>query len=970
MIIYTKKYGVIILLLLTIALDAMAQDKKDTSGNLNQRQSPASVDPLSLKDIDGSVNVQSIQTQPFISLQQILTGRVAGLYVKESSGEPGSASQYMFLRGLRSPVFNKKDLYGQQPVVYLNGIPLIGDHPFIYNIQQYSVNPLGPATNLLTAISPDNIQSITVVKNPVDLAKLGPLAVNGAIRIETKKSRSGYRQISINSYGGLAIPPDITPINAAYIRDFRQPFYEKYANEKALFNYPAFLGDSTNQKYYGPARWNDLYSRIAPLYNVDFGLTSGSKNANFRFYAGHTRDAGVSDQTSFRKYTAAFFINMVPFSWLRVSSMISGARLDRKRNKNFRDRFAEMNFIPDLSVPPSPNKDDYRIFLRDYNNNVIDKNSNNIARGYVSVDVGRKALSFSSKFAFDYNESLRDVFWPSSLLEQINFVSNYFGYNQRIIWSNRLRYAHNWENRIGIEVEGGSNALYDVHSYNYAKGYDGFSDFIKVNSGNYLAYRYTDRERQRLFSFYGAISFKYKDLLKLDAVIREDGSSLFMASDRWLFTPSFSAVWNLKHQFLSTSSTVSHLAVSASWARIGRLLNSDRFSAGPQYESNIGWPQYPNLSSYNGMATLSRPYRSGWIGYNSPWPYSDQLNFNVNGSFFQKRLNVSLSFYEIADKRQLLKMPVAEELGYTGAYESGMAVNNKGIDMDLGIKLLRQGNGFNWYTHFNANVNHNELTALPGNKNEIVIGDRKFVVGQSIDAYWLLHNKGIYENDSDIPVNGNNEKMTVYGIPLKPGDPQWTDRNNDLNIDDQDKILMSHIMPVFTAGWSNRFRYKHFDFNFHILFAYGQSAINRYEASRYDFINTASSNAINSVDEIYFWQKGGAVEGDYPLYNPWSQANPYRLDQDLFLEDASYAKLRSITLGYRFIPGSKRIKTGDEKNPVFGLSSIYFYATGNNLLTVTPFNEPNPELMQVTGYYTGYNLPVPKSIIIGVRINL
>ncbi|KKX48152.1 hypothetical protein [Sphingobacterium sp. IITKGP-BTPF85] len=159
------------------------------------------------------------------------------------------------------------------------------------------------------------------------------------------------------------------------------------------------------------------------------------------------------------------------------------------------------------------------------------------------------------------------------------------------------------------------------------------------------------------------------------------------------------------------------------------------------------------------------------------------------------------------------------------------------------------------------------------------------------------------------------------------------------------------------------FAYKNFDLNFNFIFAAGHKALNQYEATKYGFINREAGNDINSIKEVSSWQKI-ENEKDYPIYNPWSDINPYRVDQDLFLDNASYLKLRSVTIGYdlskaKFFNASK-----------VGIRRFYVYATGMNLLTVTNFTGVDPELINFNGYYDGANLSIPKTFVIGFKLDL
>lgn len=917
-----------------------------------------------------------VNAQPYISLQQLLKGNLAGVYVQEPSGEPGT-EQNIFIHGISSPLLSKRELYDQQAQVFLNGIPLAQDNPFAYDIQKYDFNRIGPATNLLASIDPNNIESIEVIKDPLTLASLGPIAANGAIWITTKNAHSGFRQISVNSYFGMAQAPNITPVNAAYENNFRKPFYDKYGTVNDRLNYAPFLRDSTNVDYYGPANWIDLYFKNAPVYSVNLSLTGGTDRANFRFFAGNTKSASGSDNTALNRYTGSFFINVAPTKWLMVSSMITYNRLDRTRNRNIRDRLAEERYLPDLTNPLTPNSSVYGLYLNEFTK-AIDKNTSNIIQGYVAVSSNFKKLSYKGRIGFDYNEGLRDAFWPTTLLEKNNFVSSYFGYNQRLVISNTLNYQFNLGNNQKLSFEGSQNFKADLYKYDYAYGYNGPNDFIKINvvngdpnasdylqSRGFLVYYFPDKMQSRLASFSGLASYSYNDEFKLSGLVRRDGSSYMQPDSRWFTSFSGSAEWDIKKSLLSKSSKISALSVNASWARLGKLFSDDRFSAGPQYRVDLGWGSEPTLGSYAGLAGLSRPYTGGWVGYGIPWSYSDKSNLGLNVGVLNDRLKLGVDLYNRDDKQMLLPMPVAVEYGYTGAYKSGLAVNNKGVDVSLIADILPEKTSrINWVFTGNLNYNKNSLKALPDGLKELVIGTTKLVVGQPIDAFWIYKNQGIYATDADVPVNPlTNKKLSFQGVALKAGDPRWVDTNGDYVINNQDKVLTGNYLPKVSGGFGSTVGYKAFSVDFQFYFALGRKVLNQYASNHLDFINTEANNNINSVKEITFWQKKMDLSS-YPQYNPWSSVVPYRLEQDLFLDDASFLKLRTLSIKYDFAKG---LLKGSKKN-VF--QNFVLYLTATNIFTITPFKGDDPELTNYNGIYTGYGLAIPRSLIVGVKVDL
>lgn len=922
-----------------------------------------------------SLNVRLSSFSPNLSLQQMLKGNVTGLYVQETTGEPGT-EQSMLVRGLSAPVFKNRDIKTLQPIVYVNGVPLLQNNNFIYDIQKYDFSPIGPATNLLAGIDISNIESIKVIKDPAELAILGPLAANGAIWVITKQAKSGFRQISINSYFGLVQSGNAIPVNGEYENKFRKPFYQKYASPSDVLNYAGYLRDSTNLDYYGPAKWTDLYYKTAPIRSVDLSLTGGSERANFRFFGSNTKSAGNADGTSLDRYAASFQVNMSPYEWITVSSMVNASRLDRDRNKSIRDRFAETRYIPDLSNPLPPSKVIYQSFLDEFKK-AIDDNRNNNIQGSFGLLFKVSKFRLNSKLNFDYNEGFRDVFYPTTLMEGNNYVSNYFGYNQRFGVINTLDFSEKIGKNHDFDFQIGQSLQSDVNKYNYANAYNGPNDFIKINivEGdplkknyltpiNYLVYRYTDREEARLFSVYGSVKYKYKDLLSITGLIRDDGSSNAQPGSRWLITPAASVQWNLKNQFLKEHKWFNELNADVSWSRVGKMFSDDRFAAGPQYRVDIGWGAEPTIPGYNGLAPITRPYSSGWVGYDLKWPYVDQLNIGLTGVMLNRVLTASLTWYRKDDKRMILNTPVPTESGFASAYSSGMAVRNTGFEFGLSANILRTPGGINWTSTLNASINSNKLVALPDGLNDLVIGDRMLKVGEAIDQFWIYENQGIYQTDAEVPVNPlNNQRLSYEGTAMKAGDPIWKDQNGDYSIDDADKVLKGNSMPKLTGGWFNEFSYGHFNLSFNFIFAVGQKGLNQQMANRFDFINMESGNNIGSIKEINSWQSQEGLD-QYPVYNPWSSVVPYRVEQDLFLQNASYLKMRSVSLGYDLskTPLLARTKAG--------IKRAYLYVTANNLLTITAFKGDDPELINYNGLYTGFGMAIPKTYTLGIKFDL
>ncbi|SEM64219.1 TonB-linked outer membrane protein, SusC/RagA family [bacterium A37T11] len=910
---------------------------------------------------DTVVIPKRITNLPSTSLQQYLKGENVGLYIKENNGEPGTI-QSMYIRGITKPVLNPTDNYQLQPLIVLDGIPMAGDHPFSYDIQENNVNKLGPATNLLATIDIDNIESIEILKDPADIAQFGPLGGNGVIKITTKAPLGG-KQIGVNFYTGVSFKPQVETINANFENRFRKQFYNQYANDYELDTYPVFLSDSMNNDYYGPSNWSDSYYKNGILEDFNANISTDTKNAKFKFSLGNLINKGIADGTGLKRYSARFLVEMKPLNWLWVSALVNGNRLERDRNRNLRDRFAEMNYLPDLTSPLSPNKGNYNSYLEEFDQS-FDKNITNLINGNISLKVNLGKFNFTSRIIADYNEGNRDVFYPKALLIDNSYASNYYGLNQRIFFDNTAIYNFNINSENQVDLKAGTSLDWETYKYNYMKGFRGVNDFIQIltSSGAFpkqLLYKYIDKTVHNMISFYGSGSYQYKSIFNAALFLRADGSSNEQPTSRWLFQPSLKINWNIKENLLKENNLLSTLKIIASLGRIGLLNSSDYYSQGPLYQSEIGYTGNSTIPSYIGISTLTRPYSQGWIGYNLNWAYSDQLDLGLNIGIQNDRLNAAINYYIKNNKNQLIGIPSYMEYGYSQSYMAGMNVQNQGIEFALNWQILYgQKDKLKWNFALNISYNKNTLQQLPNQLNELTIDNRLLKVGQSIDQFWLYKNEGIYQAQNEIPVGKN-----YSGILFKPGDPIWNDANIDNRIDESDKILTGHIFPKYTGGFSNHLSYKNWDLNTTFYFNIGRDIINAEMANKFDFINQESEPTINNIKEITYWEKRGDYT-KYPLYNPWSNVIPYRKDQDLFLENGSFLKLKTIQLGYDL----SKIIYKNHKNG--HIKKFYIYGTANNIFTISPYSGRDPELVDYTGFDYGYNMAIPSSYTLGIKMGL
>jgi TonB-linked SusC/RagA family outer membrane protein len=916
-----------------------------------------------------AANIDEIRKLPYASIDQMLQGRVTGVDIRTPSAEPGKRSS-LFIRGTAAILLKNSDLFYGQPTYIVDGIPLVPEHPFPYDIQRYDVNRLGTETNILSFIDVNDIESLEVLKDFAASAKYGPLAANGIINITTKGPRSGRMKVSLNSWVGLSLQPSVEVVNARFERDFRLPFYERYANEAQWRNFPRYLADSTQDRYYGPANWDDLYYRNGWSNGIQAAVSGGTRLANFRFSLGRSSQQGVADHTNMQRYDVNFGINLMPVKHLMLTTYISGGSITRRRNEFIRDRAADEDYLVNFENPPSPNKQ----YLQSYYNYLKDglnRNRNNNARVLANLHYTLGSdWSLNTRFSIDYGQNFRDLFIPTTINDGNNFVSNFDGLSRRMTLDNSIRYDHTFVNRHHIDVTVGQYAHWDKWRYDYGKAYKGRSDYIKIYKpgddsnregvfGNLrLQGNFKDYTQSNLASFYANVGYNYSEKYFLNLYLRRDGSSNVPSSQRWLFSPTLSGAWKIsKEDFLQGSRLVSNLQLRASYGRVGRVLLDEYYKGGPIYNVDIGWNGMPNVATYNAFPAINAAFGTGYVSDDLKWPYVEQWNLGLDLGLLDNRIRASLDVYSKTDRDLLLKIPVMEETGYTGIVRNGMDIRNYGYELTIDADIIRNAS-FGWSTGLSVYTNQNKLLAMPDGVQDMVMGNRRFLVGKPIDRYWLLLNEGIYESDAAVPVNpSTGRKMSYQGVTLHAGDPIWKDLNGDYVINDADRVMKGRQVPAAQGYFSNTFRYRQLELNVLCNYAFGRKIINQAMADRFDFAQREGQDDINSIREINYWAK---VDGDYdkyPLYNPWSAVNPYQPNQSLFLENGSFIKMRAVTLTYYL-----RTKWMQRS----GIEQLRIYGTANNIWTWTPYSGGDPEATDYFGYDQGYyNWPAPRSFTLG-----
>lgn len=931
--------------------------------------------PTVMASADG-YRLKNNKELPFSYLGQFLNGQVPGINLMRSSGEPGVAP-LVLLRGLTQPIGSSADIYGNQPLYVVNGIPILSnDHPYALGIKQYEAAGAGSGIDMRSLVDLNNVKEIKVIKGAEAVALYGPQAANGVIQITTPDPVIGRYRVQVNAYGGIALRPSVNTkhglqiVNGAYQRDLILPSYEKYATPANWAGLPTYLMDSTQSVYFGAADWDKRYYSNTLQHGVGMNISGGNQRANFRFGVGERTETGVADETSLKRYNVYYDMFMVPVEKLLFKAFVQGAIGRRDRNRYMLERFAEQEYFPDQQLPLSPNAQ----FLQGYYEKLGQGFDNNSATSLqMQIDVQYeliKNLFLHSRFSIDYNDNNRELFVPASLNDGNSFNSYFTGVNRRVILNNYVQYARTFSNGHRAKIEVGQTVQNDQLKYDYIKGFRGPSDFIKIiqvqtadpatwlTHDKSLVYTYKDYMKQSLVSFYGHLNYDIADKYSASLSLRSDGSSFFGNGYYWSVSPVLALSWDLKKEnWLQSSNTFQALSLSLSGGRTTRQPSMDYYGYGPYLLVDIGYNRNEKVSGYASIPTLNLPFSRGYVGGDIKTPYADQLDVRAEAAAFGF-LQAGVNFYTKTNRNMLMQIPSDAAYGYSSTTLNGMEVRNTGVEISL------QGNfkpsaDLTWTSGLIFQYNSNKLLRLPGGLTAINYGNRRLQVGKSIDQFWLLQNEGIYNTESEVPVSGTGKTLTYNGLPFKAGDAKWKDVNNDYVIDDNDRVMQGHAVAPLKGAWNNTLQYRNWSLDLSFQYALNNQLLNGMAANRLNFAKREGANGPAGVKELNFWSARTDLS-KYPRYNPWSLTDSYQAEQNLFLESARYLKLQSAVIRYDLtsLPTIRKAK----------INKLQLYLTASNLFTLSPYSGQDPSMVDFYGYDYGYAMPLPLTFSFGVNV--
>ncbi len=951
-----------------------------------------------------SVKAEDIKELPTHSLENLLQGHMAGVEVSNISGSPGGGGSIVAIRGYSSiPIGGEgQDRKYGTPLYVVDGVP----------IQAFTSDITG--SNTLSNLDPSTIESIEVLKDAASASIYGSRAGNGVILITTKKGRPGQARFGANvSYSASWLPMAPKQYGGRHEREYhlnalRQtvaPYqtedgewkiptsYEEVYNNKG-YQGPMFgwfggttrpqnaivLQDSLNSFYNNSTHWYRQNYQTAKVLNASLQAAGGSDKVNYMVGASYYTEQGIAINTGFNRFNVVSNLTAFPTKRLRMDTQLGLTYSDRSRGQNAGKAATKIEGVgSDVKKTSTllPGGGVVGDKMAEILNEVSEKNQSYSLRYNMMLDYEIiRNLHLKISAGVDYNQQNQNIFKPTVLDPVTHFSSSTgnIGRTIMLLNENLLTYDFSHLNKHNFNVILGLSFQKDQDFTNKGTGYNGPNDKVHYvgstgwggenglnntagmgNEPYYVsAFEYSsDFTEERLNSYFGRLTYNFKEKYMLEATVRRDGSSVFGENVRWATFPSVAAGWAFSQEdFMRPFYWLSFGKIRASWGISGQKFSQRYLSQGLMSPG----------SGFHGNNSMAPDLNGGVINKNLSWEETQQYDFGLDASFLDYRLRIVADYYYRYTKGQLNAIYLPGDIYYHQfQWQNGMEVSNQGLEIEFDADILRN-TAVKWKLKFNISRNWNRFE-----KSADGFDYYAQVVGKPLHQIKVYKTNGFYNSLDEVPIYylADKSQQPLYngnmnGIYL-PGSRRIVDLNGDGRISQNgDMYFAASPLPVAHGGITNRLQWKNFDLN--IFFNY---SLGRHILKVYDDVslspNSSSRPLFVDLGDAGIWKEGES-SAEYPK----AQVYMYLQDQytgyyDSDIEKVSFLRLKQITLGYNL---------GEKINRKLKIQNARVFITGENLFLLSNYSGLDPELVDPTnGIDNLATYPLPRKFTVGLSVN-
>lgn len=882
-------------------------------------------------------------SSPAPTLDGALGGAVAGLNVTAASGQPGAASSIR-IRGGNSVNASNEPLYVIDGFIYYKDA----------GAAKTGLGAIESSLNPLSTVNPMDIESVEVLKDISATAIYGSRGANGVILVTTRRGSRDRTVVSYRYTVGLdAAARRLDLMNAREWADYQKTyFYNKggYTDEQI-----AALGDGTD--------WQDAMLQTALRQSHELSVTGGSAKGRYAFSASSAQQDGVIINSGFDRYNlhinADWTLNDVLDFGLSANygkSTQDGLTTTESVAYNSSPYSAGItnSFVYGLLMPPVvpvrnaagsynySNPYEYAYFaIGDKAANAVSDLENSVAQSinsYLLSNVWAQAshAGFVARVAIGLSrEQIRQNYFSPSYtsLGLANDGMGGIGNKANEIW--QQEYTLTWAGAPGdshyLDALVGYTSQKSTSDYNSVMATHFTNEDLKHNNladGSEVYPPKSGATEARLHSIIARVNYTLLDRYNATATVRADKSSRFAGSHRWGCFPSLGLSWNADREgFLAGSPTVSRLKARASFGVVGNQEIGD-------YEYSLSYTagQYDGASSYT---------KNNAANDDLKWETTASANLGIDLGLMSNRVQIVADIYHKKTSDLLLEVPVGFASGVSTQLQNVGNVVNRGVELTLTLTLAEKSD-WGWTVEANIARNVNEITDM-GSTDNVILGDSNQNIlrkGQPLGTFYGLRFAGIVQTDDD-----TSALPTVAGSRPKPGDVLYADTDGNGRIDGNDRVTLGSIQPDFTYGLSTQLRYRRWDAQIAFVGSHGNKVFN--SLGRRLEQTGDSYNVLRTV--LDSWTPDNPANR-LPLA---SNARQMSYIDSRYVEDASYLKLRNLTVGFT-LPALSRIP-----------ARLRLFATASNLLTVSSYSGYDPEV--ASGTDTGA-YPSARSVLFGLDL--
>lgn len=859
------------------------------------------------KDLTGAVNLvtdESFNKGTVFSAQQLIQGKVAGVSIVNNGGAPGEGANVL-IRGIGSLNLNSNPLY------VVNGIPL-------------DAGGVGGSRNPLNVINPNDIESISILKDASATAIYGSRAANGVVLISTKRGVSGDFTFNFNSRMTTYTPTDKVDVLTA--NEFRQ-----IINATGNADYISKLGTESTD-------WQDIIYKKAFARDYNFSMSGSVFNTPLRASIGSTSQGGILKDDSFERITASVNINP---SFLDQSLRMGVNVRFMGTENDFANRGAigsALRFDPtkpvyDMGSPFAGyytwlDTDGSKLALSETNPlallNLSEDTSSVerlIANVKVDWDAPVKDLVATVNFGYDGSEGVGNSFTDPRMpvdSEGFNGSNNdYTNKSTNILLDAYLNYKREIQD-FNFNVTAG----YSYQSFEYDNSSSNYTEYLNpdgsVNTTSSITNSFVDSSKNVLLSYFGRANINYKDVLLLTATLRADASSKLPDSDRWGQFESFALAWNV-HETIGADNirVFDEFKLRLGYGEVGNVNGLGDYNFLTRYQSST------NSARYSFGNSFYTTYRPAPINKDLRWEIGTTINAGLDFSFKGIDLAGSVNFYK-KETNDLIATAVIDPFTNFGTtIDANIGdMENKGVEFEIGGTLINNEN-FSLAFNYNISYNDNEILRLENEQNVGGIGFGSSIQrhreGMTPFAYFVY--KQIYDS------NG------------KPIEGAFADLNSDGVINGEDRYFYKDPYADILMGFTLNATYKNFDVNMTSRASIGNYSYNSAHAS-------AKSSLMTNLGRL------SNISAEY-LNSAFVGTSGISDRSDYYIQNASFFKIDNISVGYT-------ISDFIDNNP------LRLYVAADNVLVVTDYDGIDPE---ITGGIDSNFYPRSSVLAIGVNFN-